>query len=1092
MSSLYVFGFNSINKITTALLAVVILSACKENLSIQSGNSGPDILVPIISVPSQSPFYSQSGNLSIQGICKNNSLILLSGSSTDQVNCVNSQFSFNVSQASDGVYNFSISQNDDGTLSVPASLVWNKKTSVSQPSLTYPTANPHGSSESVLNIQGGCESGSTISLGLDGAGSTTCVNSLFSISLPKFVDGDYNIQVLQTDLAGNSASHTFLWNKKSLAVIPNDPQVIVGTSEVFNITGGTAPYSIVLLENNSLSATYNTGNNTYTAGTLSGVTDVLQITDSQGYSRTVNIQVLADVPDHFEFPTVSGNNQSEYVGLSFSEPISIRVVDKYGNGVSNYPVLFQRTAGDVMLIGAMERRTDSSGKATISVIQGYKAARSFVSVRPLLGTLPDIAGSGLPKARFLLFSQTLNNASFDLNFTVGNGAENSIITDLNGDGFPDALVLNKGEPSISRFIGKGNGLFTKLTKLTGLCSGTSGMATADFNNSGHQDLVISCNGIGQYAFFAGIGDGNFNPAVNYSIDPLESLPVDIAVGDFNADGYKDIAMALAATNNVSVRFGNNNGTFGPVAVYDVGSSPSKLAVGDLNNDNKDDIVVINAADDSISILLNNGNGTFAPEVTYGTGSGPSAITLADLNSDGYKDVIVANNLEDNISVFLNLNDGTLDLGINTGVGLGPIGLVAKDLNADGIMDLAVSNIGDSTVSILFGLNIGTFDVQPSLVALMNPININADDFNADGVKDLFVVSNGESKVQIIPGQSNGVMGFITEVSGNPLKVISADLDGDGFLDKAVVNQSTNSITLHKGNGKGLFTPMGSLSVGNGPTDAVFDDLNKDGVLDIVVVLNAVNSIRVFMGQGNGVFTAGGNFPVQSQPTSIVSGDFNVDGLIDVAVVCSGANQMNFLAGNGDGTFQTRATFVTEAQPSHLTTGDFNEDYILDIAVVNQSADSVTVFLSNGNGTFQSGNFDVESGPNGIVSGFFDSDGFLDLAVSNNLSSSVSILKGKGDGTFNAAVNFYAGVEPVSLTKGDLNGNSREDLIVGNGINLGFTILFGSPTGNYVSYVTVPTGMNSSAVAVDDLNNDKSLDITILDDSNSIMKVFLGQ
>lgn len=1080
-------------KLTTALIAVVFLASCKGNLKVQSSNTGPNIVTPIISVPASSPFYSQSGNLTIQGVCKTGTTILLTGSDTLSTDCLNSQFSFNVTKVDDGVYNYLISQNENGVLSTPASFVWYKKTSVSQPSLTNPVVNPYSSSEAVLNITGGCETGSTISLRIDGAGSAVCVNSQFSISLPKFADGNYTVQVVQTDLANNEAHVEFVWQKQSLNVIPSAPQVIVGSNEPFTITGGTPPYSVTILQNNSVGASYNSMTNIYTAGTVAGVSDVLQITDAQGFSRTVSIQILSDVPDHFEFPAMSGNSQSAYVGKSFSDPLTVKVVDRFGNGVSNYPVLFQRTAGDVFLIGDLLRRTNAQGLVSLSAIQGYTAARSYVTAIPLSGTLPDVNATGLTKLRFTLFSQSRNSSAFDLNFSVGNNPENSIVVDLNNDGHQDMLILNKGAPSISRFLGRGNGLFTSLSPLTGLCSGPSGMTSEDYNNDSFKDLIIICNGIGQYSFISGRGDGTFNSPITYLIDPQENLPVDVASGDFDANGAKDIVVASAAANNISVRLGNNNGTFSPVTIYNTGNLPSKIAVGDLNNDNREDIAVINASDETISVFINNGNGTFQNQVVYPTGVGPSNLIIADLNSDNFNEIIVANNSEDSISVYLNLLDGTFDSPSTISVGIGPISLVAKDFNADTFVDLAVANISDSTISILYGQNNTSFDVQPSINSLTNPININSGDFNGDSYNDILVVSNAEAKIQIIPTQASGRIGFTTSVLSTPVKTISADIDGDGFLDKAVVSRSANSLSLFKGIGNGTFSSIVSINVGNGPSDATFVDLNDDGILDIVVVLNSANSIRVYLGQGGGVYTTGSNFPVQSQPTSIVSGDFNKDGLQDVAVTCSGANRVNFLPGNGDGTFGTRVSLTTGSQPSHLTTADFNDDYLLDIAVVNQSEDSVTVFLSNGNGTFNtSGPFDVQSGPNGIVAGFLDSDGFIDIAVSNNLASSISVLKGLGDGTFNNAVNYFAGVEPIGLTKGDLNGNGREDLVVGNGVNQTVTILFASAGGTYTSYVTLPTGMNSTSVAVDDLNNDERLDLTILDDSDSVMKVMLGQ
>src|SRR5207245_261548 len=65
------------------------------------------------------------------------------------------------------------------------------------------------------------------------------------------------------------------------------------------------------------------------------------------------------------------------------------------------------------------------------------------------------------------------------------------------------------------------------------------------------------------------------------------------------------------------------------------------------------------------------------------------------------------------------------------------------------------------------------------------------------------------------------------------------------------------------------------------------------------------------------------------------------------------------------------------------------------------------------------------------------DGKLDLAVVNagngqaSTNGTISLLLGKGDGTFQAAVDYGAGTNPVSLVVGDFNGDGKLDLAVAN-------------------------------------------------------------
>lgn len=1089
------------HKLKGLLLVVAAFGfiGCKEALDVESGAGLPSLLepnngVPTISSPPSTTFYSNDSDLLIEGVCSEGARVSLNGDSTETTTCSNSRYSFSVNRVTDGSYSFNISQIVAGVNSGAANLLWIRKTSVSNPAVTTPSTNPYSSSNTTLSMMGSCETGATIELTGDATGSDLCVDSSFNIDVLKFIDGVYNININQRDQAGNTSSIVFQWNKGALSVIPDNPQIVATTTQIFSILGGSGSYAVVFLDNQS-GGTFDSMTNTYTAGTVAGagVIDQLEITDSQGFTRIIDIDVLAAAPDHFDFPVVSGDGQNILVGNDLALPLSAKVVDQYGNGVPNVSVLFQNTSGDVYFADPSLQITDANGDAFLNVRQGFSSFRNYVTASSFIGVFPDVVLSSRTSLPFQILSNDNNSGNFDLDFNVANGPDNQIIADVNGDTFLDVLVLNKGDNSVSVLPGVGNGLMGVLPKKTGLCSGPSSMVSGLFDGDATVDIMMSCTG-GEYSFIPGNGNGTFGTVVNTLISGGESFPVDIASADLDGDTFLDIVITSAGTAKVAVRMGANDGTFGAPTLYDTGASPSRVIIGDVDNLNGNDIIVINAGVDSFGVYLNDGSGGFLAAVNYSTGVAPAAITLADFNSSGYLDIVVANNVDDNISVYLNNLNGTFNLGINTAVGDGPISVVADLVDGDAFQDLIVANINDSTVSVLYGANNGTFSPQPAIPSAANPINVGIADFNGDSSNDILVVSSGEAKIQIYPGQASGELGFVSDTGNNPSASLSADFDNDGIVDKAVLNRNDGTITRLKGLGNGLFISMGAnVTTGGAPNDGVIEDLNGDGNADIIFTDFGTNALRVLLGNGDGTFSLPSNYATGLQPSSLVSGDFNLDGHTDIVVTNSSPNSISFFPGTGTGTFGPRIdTTSVGAQPSAIVAADFNDDQRLDVAIANQSGNEIGVLMSNGNGTFQAVvSYPAQSGTNGLVTGYFNTDNFIDIAASNNIASSVSVFLGQTGGAFASGVSYFSGFDPVGIKKGDFNGDNREDLLLANGINQTMTIMWGSLSGAFSTSETINTNINSVNVEVDDLNDDGALDISVLDGNNGKMKILLG-
>ena len=122
----------------------------------------------------------------------------------------------------------------------------------------------------------------------------------------------------------------------------------------------------------------------------------------------------------------------------------------------------------------------------------------------------------------------------------------------------------------------------------------------------------------------------------------------------NGDGKLDLAVPNFLSRNVTILLGNGDGTFTEAmgSPIQVGNEPVNMAVGDFNADGKVDLVVQGQSSaDSIVILLGNGDGTFTrpPSVTVPQ-AGP--VAAGDFNGDGRLDLAVVDSYDKQLFILL--------------------------------------------------------------------------------------------------------------------------------------------------------------------------------------------------------------------------------------------------------------------------------------------------------------------------------------------------------------------------------------------------------------------------------------------------------
>jgi hypothetical protein len=625
-----------------------------------------------------------------------------------------------------------------------------------------------------------------------------------------------------------------------------------------------------------------------------------------------------------------------------------------------------------------------------------------------------------------------------------------------------------------------------------------------------------------------------------SLNPVGSGPVAIASGDFNGDGFPDRAVVNSGSNTVSILLGTGDGNFQPAVNYSAGGFPTAIVAGDFNHDGHLDLAVADYGEavgfGGVSILLGQGDGTFVAGATYPMGYDPAAIVAGDLDGDGNLDLAVLISFPPSSSLYLNIlrggGDGSFKPGTNflAGISTGTGYLAVGDFTGNGSLDLVVfpSSVSNTNTYIFFNDGSGNFTSE-NVCCTAGALSVAVADFNNDGKLDIAEANTNGLTIWLGKGDGTFSLASSPSVGNNPIGLAAGDLNGDGNVDLITANSTDGTASVLLGKGDGTFASSATYAVGNQPTSLALTDLNGDGKLDVTVVNGADNNVQVLLGGGDGTFRAG-TYRVPTGPFSITSGDFNRDGIPDLAVL-NGDGTVTVLLGDGHGGFKALSPFVacTSFPPLQIMAADFNGDGISDLAsACNNSTEQdgvVAIWAGKGDGTFQlhadvgyepilkiaiadingdgipeviwatddfalaldfSGNltqiYEGTGDIDGIRAGDFNGDGKADLLV----TGPGVVLLGDGTGSFQTFSTGWTG----GLT-GDFNGDGLSDFINDPGYPP-MQIISSNGDGTFVEAFVLPSDRFGNPKALADFNGDGVLDLLTTPEFGAPLNVFLGQ
>jgi len=355
---------------------------------------------------------------------------------------------------------------------------------------------------------------------------------------------------------------------------------------------------------------------------------------------------------------------------------------------------------------------------------------------------------------------------------------NHLIVDLNGDGRND--LAGMGAQTAAVYLSTGPGTFGPRAEYP-VANWGQDVAAGDFNGDGRVDLAVTvADQQTSVSLLMGRGDGTFAPATHLANSTGFDSPA-IAAADLNNDGRLDLAVAHSiacftapcrVTTLMSIHLGRGDGTFEPARDIDVGRGMSRIAVGDFDRDGAKDLAV--AGDSSrLYRMYGAGDGTFVqqPTITMTAdtlGVDATDVDVADFNGDGIHDLVVAIALNGSRTAILIGNaDGTFrqPLILTDPFLSVPQYVAVGDYNGDGFQDLAMAmaNGNSGLMQLRNGNGDGTF--QGPLMYFKPP--------NQSSIGGIAIVSgnlNGDSKPDValgIGGASSGLAVLLNTTGAAP-------------------------------------------------------------------------------------------------------------------------------------------------------------------------------------------------------------------------------------------------------------------------------------------------------------------------------------
>lgn len=562
----------------------------------------------------------------------------------------------------------------------------------------------------------------------------------------------------------------------------------------------------------------------------------------------------------------------------------------------------------------------------------------------------------------------------------------------------------------------------------------------------------------------------------------------IDAGDLNDDGYPDAVVGGAQDGRIMWTQNTGGGGFQVNHLIDSLPFPvTTIRLVDLDGDADLDLVVASRSGGLVGTSINAGGGDLGPVMPV-PGTFPNAIDfdVADLNSDGLLDLTVLyGDQPQNIAWCAGAGPGSF--AAPQELSLGPIesnNVSTADVNGDGIPDLIT--LLSNTMHWFPGVGDGTFAFGIPVPTPNTFADFEVFDGDMDGDLDLFALRYFGCYVMRNDGAGN------FELAQNiPTPVYRAsfgDINGDGFVDLLITDNSPHRYTIYTSNGSLEFAEGVVNDNIVSATVLNLEDLDGDGDLDLMARTGSYGDYRFYSNDGQGEFT----FEMQITATSlgqrtILVADMDGDGIKDLVMrelSPSGTytDELSWQKNLGDFTFAPRSYIAINLYAlSNLVVGDMDGDGDMDVISITNSQ-TARWYRNNGPAGFASSVLlHTASGGDALLRPFIvdvNNDGINDVLIRSGASASKRIhpLINQGSGSFVQQPPITLGMDPISMTVGDVDGDGDVDIICTRNISAGHKVALNDGNGNFTDGYTWTEPSTSTTLTLADIDMDEDLDL----------------